>query len=98
MSEDNIIFLNDLLLPHFGAISTFSRPRTVKASRSHVWGDIRILFLIVYRNTYAFMFPSCSRYGFGLLDAGLMVQQGTLFNTVSPQRKCIKEVTLHPTR
>ncbi|KAI9520822.1 hypothetical protein NQZ68_013227 [Dissostichus eleginoides] len=49
MSEDNIIFLNDL-------------------------------------------------YGFGMLDAGLMAQQTTLFNTVSPQRKCIKEVTLHPTR
>ncbi|XP_010777419.1 furin-1-like [Notothenia coriiceps] len=66
MSEDNIIFLNDLLLPHVGAISTFSRPRI--------------------------------QYGFGLLDAGLMVQQTTLFNTVSPQRKCIKDVTLHPTR
>ncbi|XP_071061916.1 proprotein convertase subtilisin/kexin type 4-like [Pseudochaenichthys georgianus] len=38
------------------------------------------------------------RYGFGLLDAGLMVQHATLFNTVSPQRKCIKEVTPHPTR
>ncbi|XP_074510981.1 furin-like protease kpc-1 [Sebastes fasciatus] len=36
------------------------------------------------------------RYGFGLLDAGLMVQQAARFNTVAPQRKCIEEV--HPTR
>ncbi|XP_044065359.1 furin-like protease kpc-1 isoform X2 [Siniperca chuatsi] len=38
------------------------------------------------------------RYGFGLLDAGLMVQQAAHFNTVPPQRKCTQEVTLHPTR
>ncbi|KAK5862747.1 hypothetical protein PBY51_018113 [Eleginops maclovinus] len=79
MSEDNIIFLNDLLLPHVGAISTYSLvpqhiqpPRTVK--------------------------PPDHMYGFGLLDAALMVQRATLFNTVSPQRNCIQEVTLHPAR
>uniref|UniRef100_A0A3Q3RBR9 P/Homo B domain-containing protein n=1 Tax=Monopterus albus TaxID=43700 RepID=A0A3Q3RBR9_MONAL len=38
------------------------------------------------------------RYGFGLLDAGLMVQQAAHFRTVAPQRKCIQELTLHPTR
>nr|XP_046256264.1 proprotein convertase subtilisin/kexin type 4-like [Scatophagus argus] len=38
------------------------------------------------------------RYGFGLLDAGLMVQQAAHFNTVAPQRTCTKEVTLLPTR
>ncbi|XP_045901133.1 furin-like protease kpc-1 [Micropterus dolomieu] len=38
------------------------------------------------------------RYGFGLLDAGLMVQQAAHFNTVPPQRKCTQEITLHPTR
>ncbi|XP_070821968.1 furin-like protease kpc-1 [Chaetodon trifascialis] len=38
------------------------------------------------------------RYGFGLLDAGLMVQQAAHFKAVSPQRKCIQEVMLHPTR
>ncbi|KAF1387434.1 hypothetical protein PFLUV_G00078650 [Perca fluviatilis] len=38
------------------------------------------------------------RYGFGLLDAGLMVQQAARFNTVAPQRKCMQEVTLHPSR
>ncbi|TDH12297.1 hypothetical protein EPR50_G00070820 [Perca flavescens] len=44
------------------------------------------------------MFPSCFRYGFGLLDAGLMVQQAARFNTVAPQRKCMQEVTLRPSR
>ncbi|KAM9352880.1 neuroendocrine convertase 1-like [Symphorus nematophorus] len=38
------------------------------------------------------------RYGFGLLDAGLMVQQAALFDTVAPQRKCTQQVELHPTR
>uniref|UniRef100_A0A3Q3L493 Proprotein convertase subtilisin/kexin type 4-like n=2 Tax=Mastacembelus armatus TaxID=205130 RepID=A0A3Q3L493_9TELE len=38
------------------------------------------------------------RYGFGLLDAGLMVQQATFFETVAPQRTCTQEVTLHPPR
>ncbi|XP_040901298.1 proprotein convertase subtilisin/kexin type 4-like [Toxotes jaculatrix] len=38
------------------------------------------------------------RYGFGLLDAGLMVQQAAHFSTVAPQRKCIQEVPLNPTR
>ncbi|XP_071324577.1 furin-like protease kpc-1 [Trachinotus anak] len=38
------------------------------------------------------------RYGFGLLDAGLMVQQAAHFNTAAPQRKCTQEVTLHPAR
>ncbi|XP_033497135.2 proprotein convertase subtilisin/kexin type 4-like [Epinephelus lanceolatus] len=38
------------------------------------------------------------RYGFGLLDAGLMVQQAVHFNTVAPQRKCTQEVTVHPIR
>ncbi|XP_023266296.1 proprotein convertase subtilisin/kexin type 4-like [Seriola lalandi dorsalis] len=38
------------------------------------------------------------RFGFGLLDAGLMVQQAAHFNTVSPQRECTQEVALHPAR
>ncbi|XP_034029586.1 proprotein convertase subtilisin/kexin type 4-like [Thalassophryne amazonica] len=38
------------------------------------------------------------RYGFGVLDAGLMVQQAARFNTVAPQRKCTQKVTLHPPR
>ncbi|MFT7800399.1 PC3-like endoprotease variant B [Arapaima gigas] len=38
------------------------------------------------------------RYGFGLLDAGLMVQQALHFKTVPPQRNCSQEVTLHPVR
>ncbi|XP_070690897.1 proprotein convertase subtilisin/kexin type 4-like [Pempheris klunzingeri] len=38
------------------------------------------------------------RYGFGLLDAALMVQQAAHFNTVASQRKCTQKVTLHPTR
>ncbi|KAM8734296.1 neuroendocrine convertase 2-like isoform 2-T2 [Acanthopagrus schlegelii] len=38
------------------------------------------------------------RYGFGLLDAGLMVQQATHFHTVAPQRKCTQRVTLNPAR
>ncbi|TMS10954.1 Proprotein convertase subtilisin/kexin type 4, partial [Larimichthys crocea] len=38
------------------------------------------------------------RYGFGVLDAGLMVQQAAHFTTVAPQRKCTQEVTLHPIR
>uniref|UniRef100_UPI0037E838A5 proprotein convertase subtilisin/kexin type 4-like n=1 Tax=Semicossyphus pulcher TaxID=241346 RepID=UPI0037E838A5 len=38
------------------------------------------------------------RFGFGLLDAGRMVQQAALFNTVAPQRTCTQEVPLHPTR
>ncbi|XP_034384395.1 neuroendocrine convertase 1-like [Cyclopterus lumpus] len=38
------------------------------------------------------------RYGFGVLDAGLMAQQAAHFNAVTPQRKCMQEGTLHPTR
>ncbi|KAM3613976.1 uncharacterized protein V6R79_007817 [Siganus canaliculatus] len=38
------------------------------------------------------------RYGFGLLDAGLMVQQAVHFDTVAQQRKCVKEVVLRPGR
>ncbi|XP_013878840.1 furin-like protease kpc-1 [Austrofundulus limnaeus] len=38
------------------------------------------------------------RYGFGLLDAGLMVQQAALFHTVALQRKCTQEVTFHSAR
>ncbi|XP_008277410.1 furin-1-like [Stegastes partitus] len=37
-------------------------------------------------------------FGFGLLDAGLMVQQAAHFHTIAPQRMCTQEVTLHPTR
>ncbi|XP_022060452.2 proprotein convertase subtilisin/kexin type 4-like isoform X2 [Acanthochromis polyacanthus] len=37
------------------------------------------------------------RYGFGLLDAGLMVQQAARFHTAAAQRKCTQAVTL-PTR
>ncbi|XP_069558256.1 furin-like protease kpc-1 [Brachyistius frenatus] len=38
------------------------------------------------------------RYGFGLLDAGLMVQQAAHLRTAAPQRKCTQKVTLHPNR
>ncbi|XP_055759371.1 PC3-like endoprotease variant B [Salvelinus fontinalis] len=38
------------------------------------------------------------RYGFGVLDAGLMVQQALQFQAVTPQRKCTQEVTLDPIR
>uniref|UniRef100_A0A8C9RJV6 P/Homo B domain-containing protein n=2 Tax=Scleropages formosus TaxID=113540 RepID=A0A8C9RJV6_SCLFO len=38
------------------------------------------------------------RYGFGLLDAGLMVQQALYFKSVPPQRNCSQEVTLDPVR
>ncbi|XP_074539046.1 proprotein convertase subtilisin/kexin type 4-like [Halichoeres trimaculatus] len=38
------------------------------------------------------------RFGFGLLDAGLMVQQATRFDSVAPQRTCTQEVSLHPSR
>ncbi|XP_041842874.1 proprotein convertase subtilisin/kexin type 4-like [Melanotaenia boesemani] len=38
------------------------------------------------------------RYGFGLLDAGLMVQQAALFQHVAPQKICTQEITLHPAR
>eukprot|EP00064_Thunnus_orientalis_P018120 superscaffoldBa00004070_g18211 len=78
VSEDNIIFVNDLLPPRVGAISTYSAPAAqsathVKASRPRV-------------------------FGFGVLDAGLMVQQATHFKSVGPSRKCTQEVTIYPTR
>ncbi|KAI1885548.1 hypothetical protein AGOR_G00204920 [Albula goreensis] len=38
------------------------------------------------------------RYGFGLLDAGLMVQQAVRFKSVPPQRKCSQEMTFDPVR
>ncbi|XP_031432777.1 neuroendocrine convertase 1-like [Clupea harengus] len=38
------------------------------------------------------------RYGFGLLDAGLMVQQALQFQSVSPQRQCSYDMTLDPVR
>ncbi|XP_069393948.1 proprotein convertase subtilisin/kexin type 4-like isoform X3 [Paralichthys olivaceus] len=38
------------------------------------------------------------KYGFGLLDAGLMVQQAAHFNTAAHQRKCTQEVPFDPTR
>ncbi|XP_067458445.1 neuroendocrine convertase 1-like [Thunnus thynnus] len=38
------------------------------------------------------------RFGFGVLDAGLMVQQATHFKSVGPSRKCTQEVTIYPTR
>ncbi|XP_029927392.1 PC3-like endoprotease variant B isoform X2 [Myripristis murdjan] len=38
------------------------------------------------------------RYGFGVLDAALMVQQAVRFNTVAPHRKCTQEVKLQPAR
>lgn len=50
------------------------------------------------QNVLECMFPSCFRKGFGLLDAGLIVQQAARFGTVAPWKKCIQEVTLHPTR
>ncbi|KAM6967622.1 proprotein convertase subtilisin/kexin type 4-like [Aplochiton taeniatus] len=39
-----------------------------------------------------------AKYGFGVLDAGLMVQQALHFNTVLPHRKCTQEVTFDPAR
>lgn len=44
-----------------------------------------------------FFLPRC-RYGFGLLDAGLMVQQAAHFHSVPSQKKCTQEVTLDPAR
>ncbi|XP_056902340.1 furin-like protease kpc-1 isoform X4 [Takifugu flavidus] len=38
------------------------------------------------------------RFGFGLLDAGLMVQQAARFQRVAPQRECTEEITLDPIR
>uniref|UniRef100_UPI003AABD16D endoprotease bli-like n=1 Tax=Centroberyx gerrardi TaxID=166262 RepID=UPI003AABD16D len=38
------------------------------------------------------------RYGFGVLDAGLMVQQAVRLDAVAPHRTCTQEVTLHPAR
>ncbi|XP_066558711.1 PC3-like endoprotease variant B [Amia ocellicauda] len=38
------------------------------------------------------------RYGFGLLDAGLMVQQALEMQTARPQRTCAEEVFLNPVR
>nr|XP_043890085.1 endoprotease bli-like [Solea senegalensis] len=38
------------------------------------------------------------RYGFGLLDAALMVQQAGHFSTVASQRTCTQEVKLNPPR
>lgn len=42
--------------------------------------------------------PSPFRFGFGLLDAGLMVQQAARFQRVAPQRECTEEITLDPIR
>ncbi|TNN44732.1 Furin-1 [Liparis tanakae] len=39
-----------------------------------------------------------SVYGFGVLDAGLMVQQAVHFHSVAPQRRCTQGGALHPTR
>ncbi|XP_038159645.1 proprotein convertase subtilisin/kexin type 4-like [Cyprinodon tularosa] len=38
------------------------------------------------------------RYGFGVLDAGLMVQQAARFHRAAPQRKCKQEVTFKSPR
>ncbi|KAM4735283.1 furin-like protease kpc-1 [Anableps anableps] len=38
------------------------------------------------------------RYGFGVLDAGLMVQQAALFDGAGPQRNCKQEVVFNPAR
>lgn len=38
------------------------------------------------------------RYGFGLLDAGLMVQQATRFQSVAPQKICTQEIPLDAAR
>ncbi|KAM4569022.1 furin-like protease kpc-1 [Fundulus diaphanus] len=38
------------------------------------------------------------RYGFGVLDAGLMVQQAVLLPTAAPQRKCKQEETFYSDR
>lgn len=42
--------------------------------------------------------PSCFRYGFGLLDAGLMVQQAARFHRLASQRECTEEFILNPIR
>ncbi|XP_067841392.1 PC3-like endoprotease variant B [Heptranchias perlo] len=36
------------------------------------------------------------RYGFGLIDAGLMVQQALIWTSVRPQRMCSEELPLKP--
>ncbi|XP_035986198.1 proprotein convertase subtilisin/kexin type 5-like [Fundulus heteroclitus] len=38
------------------------------------------------------------RFGFGVLDAGLMVQQAVLLRTAAPQRKCKQEETFYSDR
>ncbi|KAM4632835.1 neuroendocrine convertase 1-like [Polymixia lowei] len=38
------------------------------------------------------------RHGFGLLDAGLMVQQAVSFNAVALHRTCTQDVTFNPVR
>ncbi|XP_047453838.1 furin-like protease kpc-1 [Mugil cephalus] len=38
------------------------------------------------------------RFGFGVLDAALMVQQATHFQPVAPQRRCTQDITLNPAR
>ncbi|XP_030641192.1 neuroendocrine convertase 1-like [Chanos chanos] len=38
------------------------------------------------------------RYGFGLMDAGLLVQQAQSFQSVDQQRKCTQRTTLNPIR
>ena len=55
VSEDNIIFVNDLLPPHVGDISTYCAPAAdsdtfMKASSSHVCEAVRMLVLHLYTN------------------------------------------------
>ncbi|XP_035983376.1 neuroendocrine convertase 2 [Fundulus heteroclitus] len=43
-------------------------------------------------------YPIRQRFGFGVLDAGLMVQQAVLLRTAAPQRKCKQEETFYSDR
>lgn len=107
VSEDNIIFVNDLLPPRVGAISTYSAPAATfshphKKPPIHVCEDKNATpcSCSSYSQTRIMdcFFLPCCRYGFGLLDAGLMVQQAAHFHSVSSQKKCTQEVTLDPAR
>lgn len=58
VSEDSIIFVNDLLPPHVGAISTYcalaaDSDTYMKAPSSHVREAVRRLVLHIYTNTHS---------------------------------------------
>lgn len=117
VSEDNIIFVNDLLLPRVAAISTYSagarsaahikkKKKTAFTSacvcvRKQVYLHACVYDILCMNTYYSIterLLPACFRYGFGLLDAALMVQQAAHFNSVDLQMTCTQEVTLNPAR